>query len=178
MINLTKLFFEFIYVGLLSFGGGYATIPLIENRIIAVHHWISLREFVDMITISQMTPGPLTVNVSTFVGYTFAGPPGSIVATLGSAIPGVLMTLFMIHQYEKHHNSKIWNTILKSLRISAAALIAIATVHIGRLVFNEAISSSLIEIIFTIGLVLIALKKNTDPLVILLISAIFGFVFF
>ena len=177
MINLIKLFFEFVYVGLLSFGGGYATIPLIENRIISVHHWISIREFVDMITISQMTPGPLTVNVSTFVGYTFAGPLGSIVATLGSAIPGVLMTLFMIHQYDKHHNSKLWHTILKSLRISAAALIAIATVHIGRLVFVESISNSLLQILFTLALFLIAIKKNIDPLIILLISAIFGFIF-
>lgn len=177
MLNIIKLFAEFVYVGILSFGGGYATIPLIENRIIAVHEWINLSEFVDMITISQMTPGPLTVNVSTFVGYTFAGEIGSIVATLGSAIPGVLMTLFMINQYEKHHDSKLWNVILKSLRISAAALIAIATVHIGRLVFVEAISNSMIQIIFTIILFGITVRKNVDPLLVLLISAIFGFVF-
>ena len=113
MLNLIKLLFEFLYVGLLSFGGGYATIPLIENRIISVHEWINLSEFVDMITISQMTPGPLTVNVSTFVGYSFMGVIGSITATLGSAVPGVLLTLFMINQYDKHKDSKIWNTILK-----------------------------------------------------------------
>ena len=177
MENLIKLLAEFLYVGLLSFGGGYATIPLIENRIIAVHHWISLNEFVDMITISQMTPGPLTVNVSTFVGYTFKGVLGSVVATLGSAIPGVLMTLFMINQYEKHQNSHLWKTILKSLRISATALIAIATIHIGRLVFVEAISKSMIQIIFTIVLFGFTLRKNIDPLLVLLISAIFGLIF-
>lgn len=177
MFKLVKLFLEFIYVGVLSFGGGYATIPLIENRIISVHHWINLREFVDMITISQMTPGPLTVNVSTFVGYTFAEIPGAIIATLGSAIPGVLMTLFMINQYEKHHDSKLWKTILKSLRISAAALIAIATVHIGRLVFVEALSNSTTRILFTAVLFLISMRKKLDPLLVLFISATFGFLF-
>lgn len=178
MLNLLKLLFEFLYVGLLSFGGGYATIPLIENRIISAHQWINLSEFVDMITISQMTPGPLTVNVSTFVGYNFAGVMGSITATLGSAIPGVLLTLFMIKQYDKHQNSKIWNTILKSLRISAAALIAIATVQIVRLVFVEAFSNSIVQIFFTAVLLLITVKKKLDPLVVLFISAIFGLIFF
>lgn len=177
MSNLIKLFFEFLYVGLLSFGGGYATIPLIENRIISLHQWIDLREFVDMITISQMTPGPLTVNVSTFVGFTYAGVIGSVVATLGSALPGVIMTVLMIHQYDKHRDSKLWNIILKSLRISAAALIAIATIHIARLVFVEAISNSIIQIVFTLTLFIIAFKKNVDPLIILLISAIFGLIF-
>ena len=177
MIELFKLFYEFIYVGVLSFGGGYATIPLIETRIISTHHWIGLKEFVDMITISQMTPGPLTVNVSTFVGYTFKGIPGSIIATLGSAIPGVLLTLFLIKQNDKYTNSKLWQIVLKSLRISAAALIAIATVHIVRLVFVGTISNSFLQLAFTVVLFLITMKKKLDPLIVLTISAVFGFIF-
>lgn len=177
MIELFKLFYEFIYVGVLSFGGGYATIPLIETRIISTHHWIGFKEFVDMITISQMTPGPLTVNISTFVGYTFKGIPGSVIATLGSAIPGVLLTLFLIKQNDKYTNSKVWQIILKSLRISAAALIAIATVHIVRLVFVDTFSASMIQFIFTAILFMVTVKKKLDPLVVLSISAIFGLVF-
>lgn len=175
MIKILRLFGEFLYVGVFSFGGGYATIPLIEGRIISLHHWISLKEFVDMITISQMTPGPLTVNVSTFVGFSYASFTGAFAATLGSALPGVFMTLFMIKQYEKHQDSKIWDTLLKSLRVSAAALIGIATVHIGRLVFASAISSSFIQIAFVLILFLTSTKRNLDPLMVLLISAIFGF---
>ena len=177
MIEIIKLFIEFLYVGLLSFGGGYATIPLIENRIILIHKWINLKEFVDMITISQMTPGPLTVNVSTFVGHSFKGIPGAIIATMGSIIPGVLMTLFMINQYDKHKDSKTWAILIKSLRISSVALIMIATIHISRLVFPHSSLNTNKEITFTIMLFIIAIRKKIDPLIVLLISAVFGFIF-
>lgn len=177
LFKLLLLLAEFIYVGLLSFGGGYATIPLIEERIISYHHWIDMGQFVDMITISQMTPGPLTVNISTFVGYTFMNVKGALIATIGSALPGVILTLLMIRLYEKYHSSKLWQTIIKSLRISAAALIAIATVHIFTLVFNISLSSSLFELGFTVLLLLVTLKFDFDPLLVLLISGLFGLFF-
>lgn len=81
--GIGELFWEFLQIGLCSIGGGYATIPLIQAQVVEGRHWLTLQEFTDILTISQMTPGPLAVNVSTFVGLRTAGIPGAIAATAG-----------------------------------------------------------------------------------------------
>ena len=78
-----KLFFAFIQVGLFSVGGGYAAIPLIQEQIVNIHHLMTLEEFSDLITIAEMTPGPISINSSTFVGMRLAGIPGVLLCTLG-----------------------------------------------------------------------------------------------
>ena len=72
-----QLFFSFLQVGLFSFGGGYAAMPLIQGQVVTMHQWLSMSEFTDLITISQMTPGPIAVNSATFVGIKVAGLPGA-----------------------------------------------------------------------------------------------------
>ena len=81
-----QLFFSFLQVGLFSFGGGYAAMPLIQGQVVTMHQWLSMSEFTDLITISQMTPGPIAVNSATFVGIKVAGLPGAIAATAGYKI--------------------------------------------------------------------------------------------
>ena len=78
-----QLFFSFLQIGLFSFGGGYAAMPLIQGQVVTLHGWLTISEFTDLITISQMTPGPIAVNSATFVGMKIAGIPGAIVATAG-----------------------------------------------------------------------------------------------
>ena len=82
-----ELFLSFLQVGLFSFGGGYAAMPLIRGQVVTVHHWLSMSEFTDLITISQMTPGPIAVNSATFVGTKIAGTLGALVATFGCILP-------------------------------------------------------------------------------------------
>ena len=82
-----QLFLSFLQIGLFSFGGGYAAIPLIQGQIVDQHGWLSMAEFTDLITISQMTPGPIAINSATFVGIKIAGLPGAAVATLGCILP-------------------------------------------------------------------------------------------
>ena len=72
---LFQLFLSFLQIGLFSFGGGYAALPLIQSQVIELHHWINMTEFTDLITISQMTPGPIAVNSATFIGLKMAGIP-------------------------------------------------------------------------------------------------------
>lgn len=81
-----QLFLSFLQIGLFSFGGGYAAMPLIQAQIVDAHGWLTMSEFTDLITISQMTPGPIAVNSATFVGINIAGIPGAIVATIGCHI--------------------------------------------------------------------------------------------
>lgn len=89
-----EIFISFFQIGLLSIGGGYATLPLIQAEIVQEQQWLSLQEFSDIVTISQMTPGPLAVNSATFVGLRVAGPVGAILATVACVISGCLIALF------------------------------------------------------------------------------------
>ena len=86
-----QLFFSFLQVGLFSFGGGYAAMPLIQGQVVTMHQWLSMSEFTDLITISQMTPGPIAVNSATFVGIKVAGLPGAIAATAGCILPSCIL---------------------------------------------------------------------------------------
>ncbi|MDE8164436.1 chromate transporter [Erysipelothrix rhusiopathiae] len=174
MLQLIKLFFEFLYVGLFSLGGGYATIPLIGNRIINIHGWITTQDFINMITISQMTPGPLTVNISTFVGLKIAGIPGAMIATLGCVLIGVSLTLSVYGSYEKASHKDLWELILKSLRISSATLISLATVTIfSMLLLNES-SFSVLTIVAFILVFAMSYKFKLQTTQILILSAFLG----
>lgn len=82
MITL-QLFLSFLQIGLFSFGGGYAAMPLLQEQLVARNGWLSVQEFADLVTIAEMTPGPIAVNAATFVGTKLAGLPGALAATAG-----------------------------------------------------------------------------------------------
>ena len=96
-----ELLWSFVQIGLFSFGGGYAVLPLIQQQVITQHHWLTVKEFTDVVTISQMTPGPIALNAATFVGMRAAGFPGAVVATVGCALPPALLALIVGHAYFK-----------------------------------------------------------------------------
>ena len=98
---LLKLFFSFIQVGLFSVGGGYAAMPLIQGQVVTLHGWLTKSEFTDLITISQMTPGPIAVNSATFVGMKIAGIPGAVVATAGCILPSCVIVTILARLYLK-----------------------------------------------------------------------------
>ena len=97
-----QLFFSFLQIGTFSFGGGYAALPLIQNQVVSLHHWISMAEFTDLITISQMTPGPIAINAATFVGMKLTGMPGAVVATLGYITPSCIIVTIIAKLYLKY----------------------------------------------------------------------------
>ena len=89
-----RLFLSFLQIGAFSFGGGYAALPLIRHQVVEANGWLQLSEFTDLITISQMTPGPIAVNSATFVGMKIAGVPGALAATFGCILPScIIVTL-------------------------------------------------------------------------------------
>ena len=94
-----QLFLSFLQIGLFSFGGGYAAMPLIQEQIVNIHGWLDMDQFTDLITISQMTPGPIAINSATFVGIRIGGIPGALVATLGCILPScIIVTLLEISE--------------------------------------------------------------------------------
>ena len=86
-----RLFLSFLQIGAFSFGGGYAALPLIRHQVVEANGWLQLSEFTDLITISQMTPGPIAVNSATFVGLKVAGIPGAVICTLGCVLPSCIL---------------------------------------------------------------------------------------
>ncbi len=135
MLLYLQLYWSFFKIGLFSIGGGYASLPLIEKEIVEAHHWISMEMFTDIITISQMTPGPIAINSSTFVGIQIGGIPGAVVATLGCVTPSLIIVLFLAHIYVKYKNLEIMSNILYGLRPAVVSLIGAAGISIIFLAF-------------------------------------------
>lgn len=125
-----QLFLSFLQIGLFSFGGGYAAMPLIQGQVVTLHGWLSMSEFTDLITISQMTPGPIAVNSATFVGMKIAGIPGAMVATAGCILPSCILVTILARLYLKYRNLDLLQGVLKSLRPAVVAMIASAGILI------------------------------------------------
>lgn len=130
MSMIVRLFFSFIQVGLFSVGGGYAAIPLIQNQMVEIHKLLTMGEFTDLITIAEMTPGPISINSATFVGTRLAGLPGAVICTLGCVIPSFFICLSLAHFYYKYRSFSGVQTVLSALRPAVVALIASAGLSI------------------------------------------------
>ena len=134
-----QLFLSFLQVGLFSVGGGYAAMPLIQSQVVELHPWLTLQEFTDLITISQMTPGPIAVNSATFVGIRIAGVPGAIIATLGCITPALILVSLLAYIYKKYKDISLLQNVLACLRPVVVALIFGAGLSILAMVlFDEA----------------------------------------
>lgn len=125
-----KLFLSFLQIGLFSVGGGYAAIPLIQSQIVDVHGLMTMAEFTDLITIAEMTPGPISINAATFVGTRLAGLPGAIICTLGCILPSFFICLTLAYFYYKYRKFTGVQTVLSALRPAVVALIASAGLSI------------------------------------------------
>ena len=125
-----ELFWSFLQIGLFSVGGGYAAMPIIEHQVVELHSWMTMQEFVDIITISQMTPGPIAINSATFVGIQIAGLPGAIIATLGCIFPSCIIVLTLAWVYSRYRNLSVVQGVLGGLRPAVVAMIASAGLSI------------------------------------------------
>ena len=132
-----QLFWSFLQIGVLSFGGGYAAMPLIQEQIVTQHGWLSVSEFADLITISEMTPGPIAVNSATFVGIRVAGLTGALVSTIGCILPSCVLVTLIARLYLKYRDLHALQSVLASLRPAVVAMIASAGVSILTTAFWE-----------------------------------------
>ena len=121
-----ELFWSFVKVGAFCVGGGYASMPLIQAQVIDEHGWLTMQQFIDIFTISQMTPGPIGINAATFVGTKVAGLPGAVCATVGFVFPSVIIVLILAHVFFKDGDIGPVRGILNGLRPAVVALICSA----------------------------------------------------
>lgn len=125
---LLSLFLAFLQVGALSVGGGYAAMPLIQSLTVEANGWLTPAEFADLVTIAEMTPGPIALNAATFVGMRTVGFGGAIAATLGCVLPSVFIVSILSWLYTRYQSGRVMQSILGTLRPVVAALIASAAV--------------------------------------------------
>ena len=176
------LFLEFAKVGLFCVGGGYASMPLIQTVVVDQYHWLSLREFIDIFTISQMTPGPIGVNAATFAGNKIAGVLGAVSATAGFVFPSFILGILLAMLFYKYGDIGPIRGILNGLRPAVVALIIGAGFSFILLALwnSEAMPSDWAAVDLRGGIILllaiIAIRKKLGVIPVLLGSGILGLV--
>lgn len=170
---LINLFLSFFKIGIFAFGGGYAMIPLIEREIVVKNNWITPSEFIDIIGISQMTPGPIAINSATFVGYKVGGVMGSVFATSGVVAFSFILVSLATHYVIKFKNSKILRNALAGMRPALVGLIISAFISLARQSYLD-IKSVGIGII----VLLLSLKTRLHPILVIVFSGVLGILFY
>ena len=186
MIYLT-LIYEFFKVGLFAIGRGLATLPFLQNLSYKHPEWFSIQDLMNMVAVSESTPGPMGVNMATYVGFKTAGVPGGICATLGLVAPSIIIIIIVALIFNKFKNSPTVEKVFSGIRPASMGLIAAA----GFLVMKEALlnitayeSSHVItdlfkfkSILFAIVLYLAFVKFNKHPIFYIAIAAVVGIIF-
>lgn len=135
-MKLLELFLSFLKIGLFSIGGGYAAMPLIREQVVVSHPWLTMSEFTDLITIAEMTPGPIAVNSATFVGMRLAGITGALISTLGVIIPSLIIVSLLYFLYRRYRELPMLQNVLAALRPTVVAMISSAGLSILLLVIG------------------------------------------
>ena len=187
-----QLFFEFLKVGLFAVGGGMATFPFLTD-LAEKTGWYTQQQLVDMIAIAESTPGPIGVNSATYVGFTVAGIPGAVVASLGLITPSFLIILIIARVLARFKDSKLVQDVFYGLRPASTGLIAAAGFSVVLVALTGAQVDSLRELVgwqgtvhwpsILLAAVLLVLTrkvkqtKDLHPVVFIALSAVVGIVF-
>ena len=160
LFKLLILFLTFMKIGALTFGGGYAMIPIIEEEVTKKRKWISEIEIMDILAISESTPGPIAVNTATYVGYKVAGIIGGIVATIGLTIPSFVIIFVISFFYQDFMKWPVISAMFKGLKVGVIILLFSAVLRlrkgvkvnlVGTILFVSALSIMLIFSFIDIG---------------------------
>ncbi|MGE5631429.1 MAG: chromate transporter [Caulobacteraceae bacterium] len=173
MTVLLKLFLAFLKIGAFSFGGGYAVLALIQKEVIESNKWISAKDFIDIVAIAEMTPGPIAVNSSTFVGFKVGSFLGAAVATLGVVLVPVLITLFVSVYFNKFKHLDQVNWILRGIRPAVLGLIAAACINIGAISLVD-VKGIIIALLVFAGVY----KFKINPIIAIILSGGLGVILY
>lgn len=162
-----QLFLAFLQIGAFSFGGGYAAMPLIHAQVVEHYGWLSQNDFADLVTIAEMTPGPIAVNAATFVGSQIAGVPGALVSTLGVILPSCIFVTILAWLYTRYRKLSVMQGVLRSLRPAVVAMILTAGLTIlvstifysGEITFVPGAVDIRALVLFLAAFILLRLRK-------------------
>jgi len=176
-----ELLWSFFQIGLFSIGGGYAAMPLIQHQVVDVHPWLTMTQFADIMTIAEMTPGPIAINSATFVGIQVAGLSGALVATIGCILPSCVIVLTLAYVYYRFRGLTMVQGVLAGLRPAVVAMIASAGISLMILSFygQRTLPTDLAGInyisvaIFAAGLFILR-KWKVDPIYVMAGAGVLG----
>ena len=170
---ILDLFLAFFKIGLFSFGGGYAMLPFIQEQTIEVHGWLTTSEFLDILGIAQVTPGPISINSATFIGYKLEGILGALISTFAVILPSFIIVMIISFFFKKFQQSKIIQDIFRGLRPIVLGLVASAAVSIGKDVLLDYKSIIIAIIIF-----LLLTFKKVNTIAIIVLAGVLGVLFY
>lgn len=166
-----ELLWSFFQIGLFSIGGGYAAMPLIQHQTVDVHSWLTMTQFADIMTIAEMTPGPVAVNSATFVGIQVAGIPGAVIATVGCILPSCIIVMTLAYMYYRFRGLSVVQGILRGLRPAVIAMIASAGISLMILAFygqrnlpSDLLNMDMISVCIFGGSLLLLRKWKINPI--------------
>ncbi len=168
-----SLYWSFFKVGLFTIGGGYAMIPLMEAEVIDTYGWLSAAEFLDIIAVAEMTPGPISVNAATFIGYRMAGVFGALVTTLGVITPSLVLLLLLSKILFKLIQKPQAESFLNGLRSALVALILLAAFNLSQAALIDIPTTAIFSLLLAASLM-----KQISPLYYIAAGAILGLIFF
>ncbi len=170
MTELLELFVMFFRIGAFTFGGGYAMIPVIQREVVEKKGWFDDEEIIDCFAISQFTPGAITVNTATFVGYKKKGILGGIIATIGAILPSLIIITIITTFFMNFQDHEVVQHAFGGIRIGVAALIINTALKMFRHIIKDKVSLA----IFAVTFVFIAFT-DFSPIIIITASALVGF---
>lgn len=171
-MKILELFWVFLQVGAVSFGGGYSILKTIMHYVVESKGWLTPEEFAEIVAISQSTPGPIGINAATFVGYKVAGVVGSFVATISSILVPVTLSLLMVLLLKRYAKSKVFDKMLSSAKPVVMALIFSAAFS-----FLKVSGQNVSTIIMSVLAFLLLLLTKIDQIYVFVIFGILGYVF-
>ncbi len=180
-----QLFWSFFQIGLFSIGGGYAAMPLIQAQVVDARGWLTMTQFADIMTIAEMTPGPIAINSATFVGIQVGGLPGALVATAGCVLPSCVIVLLLAYVYYRFRGLSLVQGILAGLRPAVIAMIAsaglsllILAVYGQRVLPADLRSADLIAVGIFAAAFFVLRKWKVNPLYVMAASGLAGLVLY
>ena len=177
---LFDLFKVFFLLGLFSFGGGYASMELIRSRVVTDYHWLTDWEYTDIISIAEMTPGPLGINIASFVGTRTAGVAGTLIATLSYILPALVIVLILSWFYDRYRSLEGVQGVLSGLLPAVVAMIIAAAVQLVGTAWWDGLSHLALEntnwtaVVLSLVLLILLQKKKLGPIQAILASGAAG----
>ena len=172
MKGMKEAFLTFFKIGIVTFGGGYAMIPMIEEEVVNKHHWTSKEELLDLIAIAQSCPGVFAVNISTFIGYKLNKKAGAFCTTLGAALPSFIIILLIAMFFHQFADNKVVAAMFRGIRPAVVALIAAPTFRLAK---SARITLTNCWIPIACALAIWAL--GVSPILIIIVAAVAGYVY-
>lgn len=175
-----QLFWVYLKIGLLGFGGGYAMLSMIQFEVVEKHAWMTMSEFADVVALSQMTPGPISINCATYVGYQVGGIFGSLLASFSIVLPSLILLYFVLRYLFKHKDNFIIKTTLRDLKPFIAGLIfAAAMLMMNKTTFSDfGMGENNVSVIICAVTFIAIFFFKVNPMIMIALSGVAGLVFF